>query len=323
MTQPPPDDAGSERDVASLQLICSEHGLGTLLSHLTLPGGTHQVNALWTTHELSPFVVKLAFADRAGLIAAAVQWAKHLASIGVPIAPILHAGHTRAGAPAYMVMPLLPGDELRTVVDRLSFDELRRVAQDWIRIQRTVAEGLPVGGGYGLAETYSDPDLSTKWIGFLDSRLHAAAEAVKARGVVAERWSATLSALLLSSRTLLDGIAPNAFLDDLCHKNFLIHGGRITTVLDVDVIAFGDYLYALGQAVAGLVRAGHSTAFVHIVCTEMRASKDDVSRLRLYSGIFLLEFLGKFGRLDREGRMESVDLREVSRLCDALDALIA
>lgn len=313
----------SHADVQAIEHVFRQHALGRLVGHRRVRSGTHRVYFCLSDRESTTYVVRLATVDHGRLFASAVLWRQRLTSVGVPVAPILFVCcEPLSWRPAYMILPRLAGDELLAIVDTLSEGHLHRAAVDWTRIQAMVGS-LPQGRRYGLAIADEDAGLHDDWIAFLRCTLIAAGDALNERGVVADRWSARIGDMMESSRHILGAVTPKPFLDDLCHKNFLVTGGRIVAVLDADVIGFGDCLYALGQTFAGLARARKSTAFVEFVCRSMAIDESQRQCLRLYSALFLLVFLSKTGRPDWRGVPEAVDQAQLTRICDALDEATA
>lgn len=119
-----------------------------------------------------------------------------------------------------------------------------------------------------------------------------------------------------------DRVAPVAFLDDTTTKNVLIHQGRLSGIVDVDVVCYGDPLYVLALTYVALEAAGFGSDYADAWRDLIITDDEQLDRLSLYRAVFALDLLSEAG-VGFNKTAEVVDNRRRDRLVAGLrDALL-
>ncbi|MBM7616369.1 protein kinase family protein [Alkaliphilus hydrothermalis] len=93
----------------------------------------------------------------------------------------------------------------------------------------------------------------------------------------------------------LHAIEPIAFLDDLTTKNVLIHEGKLSAIIDIDCICFGDKIYFIALTNMALISLGYDTKYIDYLVKEMKLSEYEKEILKLYTLVFCVDFMGEKG----------------------------
>ncbi len=188
-------------------------------------------------------------------------------------------------------------------------------------IQRAVGE-LPHGPGFGYAASYDDPALHGTWIDVLLDQLGQARGRIEAVGAVSSDCVDRIEDRVASHRPLLDAVRPVCFLDDTTTKNVLVEGGRLSGIVDVDTVCFGDPLLTPALTLMALLDAGHDTDYITYWVDELQINDRQRRLLDLYTALFCVVFLSELGVRFNQSMTPAVDLADIDRRLAILDALM-
>jgi aminoglycoside phosphotransferase (APT) family kinase protein len=131
-----------------------------------------------------------------------------------------------------------------------------------------------------------------------------------------ERAAARLDAYLAAVR-------PRAFLDDTTTKNVIVHAGRLSGIVDVDVVAYGDPLFPLALTRCALLSQGDSLDYAEYWREALALDRDRERALRLYTALFCVDLLSEIGGRFNRAEPIAFEAGRVDRLRDALAGQLA
>ena len=268
-------------------------------------------------------VARLARVGEGGAFAAGAQWSERLRPRGVPL-PQLLAVETQppAGTFPFMLLERLPGRDLIYEYPALSSAQKRALARRIVAIQRAVGN-LPLGRGFGFAASHDDPSLHGAWIDVLHEGLRRSRERIQEVGAVSTDRVDRTEVRIAPHRSILSTVRPVCFLDDTTTKNVLIHEGRLSGIVDVDAVCFGDPLFTPALTWMSLLSAGHDTDYISYWADELGLDDQRRALLALYTAVHGVTFLSERGQRFNKDTAPAVDPAEVARLETVLDGLLA
>lgn len=271
------------------------------------------------------YVVRLSGADQRGTVVAATYWYGLLAPLGVPLPELLaFDADPSPGAFPYMLIERLPGRDLGDVYAGLAPHEKRTLAKQMAEIQELVGQLAPAQG-YGYARSYADVELKPAWIDVVLTHLARSRTRLEETGIVPVDHVDRLEAKVLSYKRYLDGVAPSPFLDDTTTKNVLIHEGRLSGIVDVDHVCFGDRLYTVALTRTALLSRELPADYIEFWCEALRLGDEQEAILDLYTAVFCLDFLSEYGlhfNRDEPLRVDWANVKHLVRLFETLTARI-
>jgi aminoglycoside phosphotransferase (APT) family kinase protein len=250
---------------------------------------------------------------------AAEYWSKLLRPLAIPL-PTLYARGDYSGLP-YLLLERLPGRDLHDEYPSLSADAKRRLARQVVEIQRVVGT-LPSGCGYGFARHLDGPYWASTWPGFLHQLLDRSRRQIRAAGVVDTRVIERVAHALDRDRAVLELVAPTPFLDDVTTKNVIVDAGRLSGIVDVDALCFGDPLLTIALTQMALLSAARSTDYVEMWCDLVALTAEQRKTLRLYTAVHCVGFLSEQGQAFNHDTPPVMESTHVARLYTILDALL-
>jgi aminoglycoside phosphotransferase (APT) family kinase protein len=252
--------------------------------------------------------------------ASAIYWSNLLRPMGVPLPALLHAG-TRAGMP-YLILERFPGRDLGLVYDTLRLEQKRAIAAEVVRIQRVVAT-LPEGQGFGFVPRCHGPFRHRSWSEVIQASLARSRARIEKAGVVSADPVSRVERSAERFAPYFSRIRPTAFLDDTTTKNVIVHEGRVSGLVDVDLICFGDPLFPISLTRTALVNAGHDQDYVDSWCELLALGPEQHAALCFYTALFCADFLGELGHSFNREDPIPVDASRLQRLLGLLDEQLA
>ena len=123
-------------------------------------------------------------------------------------------------------------------------------------------------------------------------------------------------------RPALDRIESTPFLDDTTTKNVLVAEGRLSGIVDVDELCYGDPLLTLGLTRMSLQHAGHDLTYVDAWAEALEATAEARERIRFYAAVFGVGFLAELGQRFNRAETPAIDQATVARLLAQIDELL-
>ncbi|MEA2710601.1 MAG: hypothetical protein QOF78_3202 [Phycisphaerales bacterium] len=254
-----------------------------------------------------------------------VYWSQTLRPLGVPL-PEMIAHHVGGGDDgtdrSWMVLERLPGTDLEHTHAALTPEQRRDVADGVVRAQQIVASSVPMGGGFGYVPWPRDWPHKT-WADVVRRELAHGREHIARVGVVDPRQVDRVESLMPRFADDLAGVRPIPFLDDTTTRNVIVHDGRLSGIVDVDSICYGDVLFTVGLTRMALLNMNQPTAYTDHWLTRLGATAEQHRVVTFYTACFCINFLGEQGQQFNLPAPRQVDPREVARLESILDRLLA
>ncbi|OYT92909.1 MAG: hypothetical protein CFE43_06445 [Burkholderiales bacterium PBB3] len=252
----------------------------------------------------SGVVVRLGTPDQRGDFHGALHWSKTLRPLAVPLPELFAHGDYR-GKP-YLVLERLNGDDLGQVYGSLTSPERRLIAEEVCQIQRIVV-GLPEGPGYGFLRLPGDPARKS-WGDVIEDSLVRSHTRIEAADLVGSGSGDRVARYATQFRSYFSRVRPTPFLDDVTTKNVIVHAGRLSGIVDVDWLCFGDSLFTVALTRTALLAAGEDPEYTDHWCDVLELTNEQHDAVRFYTALFCVDFISEFGhrfnqdvqQLDRE-----------------------
>lgn len=219
-------------------------------------------------------------------------------------------------------MARLPGDDLGAVYAQLS-DEAKKTIATAVTAAQSRAAQLPEAIGFGHALSYDDPALRQRrsWRQVLDELMLRSRQRMASVGAVNPAVVDRVTRSLNRFDGYLSQVRPVAFLDDTTTKNVLIHEGRLSGIVDVDEVCFGDPLLTVGLTQMALLARRLDTRYIEHWLDCLSATEEMRAVMNAYAAVFCADFLSEQGHaFNRES--VAVDTAAIAFLLETLETLL-
>ena len=242
-----------------------------------------------------PVIIKTS--DRIGEFHHTEYHLTQLRAKDIPVPEIVEHRHTEELD--ILILHKLPGRDLLYELPSMSNQQLGRLAEQIVEIQRKVAS-FPQGNGFGWTPMLVPGRFKT-WIELLERDIRALSAAPGGsdelgQGAQRAAYRAKLRTAIESQRAYLEAVQPTCFLDDLTTKNVIMLNGELQGIVDLDSVCYGDFLYwlALTETVIVLDFGGDRLHYVDCLRKALQLTPNQSRAADLYCAIHGTAFLCTF-----------------------------
>lgn len=243
--------------------------------------------------EKSEYVIRMTNAEHKNKFSSAIYWQEKLIPLGIPLAKFIQSDldgkHSQFPA---LLMMRLPGDDLCNVYSSLTSSDKENLAKEMVKIQ-SATNTLPDGLSYGIVASYEQVSDDKSWYDFLMNRLQFFMKIIKGNAIFDENLVTEVISIAKTIEEELHAIAARPFLWDASERNVIIHNGKISGIVDVDDMCFGDPLFVLALTYTALENEGHDTLYTDYWAEALRLDKNAQRRLAFYRLFYAVTFMRK------------------------------
>jgi aminoglycoside phosphotransferase (APT) family kinase protein len=300
--------------------VRSRLGLKPVEIRRFLTGLCHYVFSV-TTADRQKFVVRIASPSTKRLLVGGIYWNEFLRPIGVPLPRIITSCLEPADIPfAFVILEQLPGSDLGEIYQSLSSSEKLQIASEVVRIQKKMSV-LPEADGFGPAYSYSEPPRYRGWDGAVLAILDRAQRRMNQSTHPGSSYIPRARQILSRHETYFAAARPVPFLDDTTTKNVLVEQGRLTGVVDVDHVYFGDPLLTVGLTQTALLAHGNDIEYVDHWMNLLELTKQRRQIVNAYTLLFSVDFMSELGQGFNKEDPSRIDLKKFARLKSIFEKL--
>lgn len=183
---------------------------------------------------------------------------------GITVPEILAEDYSLSWLPvAFQIQNKIPGRDLGEVIETLSDDELRAIAGEVANIFRALST-VPNNGKFGVVWG-DDKDLVDSWSAEVARVTKVVIGWGRQSGVLDAKLEAVLNRINSEYKAYFDRIRPYTYFGDIAGKNVMVHEGKFSGLVDLDSLAQGDPLEAVGRIKASWYGTHHGTVYSEAV----------------------------------------------------------
>ena len=237
------------------------------------------------------YVIKIS--DDKNLIIGSTYWLNKVKDLDIPTPCVI--AENLVNAPYYFVMSFIPGKDLGLVYSSLLKSEKKIIAKKIIGFQKEIKK-LPMAKGFGSLNSYEDSEnICSSWEESLLNDINRAEEAIINNGIFSVEYVLKLKKIVPYFKEYFNSIKPEPFLDDITTKNVLIHEGKLSGIIDLDWISFGDEVLFLGLVTMALLSMKADIDYADYLKDEMNLNEMQERALKFYVLMFCVIFMSEKG----------------------------
>lgn len=299
------------KDIAA-EVVSSMTNEKVLSSSRMTTGNQYFVFDIKTTS--SEYVIRMTDSNHRNNFISALYWQEKLIPLGVPLAKFIKTDLQGAYSqfPA-LLMLRLPGDDLCNIYSNLTDSDKKNLAKEMVRIQ-SITNLLPDGPGFGIASSYEQIPESNSWYDFLLNRLLLFKDIIKESAVFDENKVTEVISIANNMEEELRSIRPRPFLWDATERNVIIYKGKITGIVDVDDLCFGDPLFVLGLTYTAMENEGHDTLYTDYWAEALQLDKKAQFRLAFYRLFYAIVFMRQHTMTTTNSQKVSFDVPRLQNI---------
>lgn len=232
---------------------------------------------------------------------------RKLSVLDIPIPHIIASGMLLQYE--YIILTFIEGKDIGLVYQNLSTSEKKKIAKDVVEIQNKVAKS-----------DINNTDENWSWESFVKEILDRAKERILKNGYFAINKVEQLQEKMSDFAEYFANVKPIPYLDDISSKNLLINNGRVSGIIDIDWIGFGDCLTFVALTKMAFLDLGYDTDYITYLLEEMQISGIEKTVFDFYTLMFCVDFMGERGTifLDKTVKVDEQIVKRLNQIYDML-----
>jgi hypothetical protein len=252
-------------------------------------GNQYFVFDIKTTH--SDYVIRMTDNQHKNNFISAIYWQERLIPLGIPLAKFINSDleGNYSQFPALLLLRL-PGDDLCNIYSNLTALDKKHLAREMVKIQ-AATDPLPDGLGFGIASSYEQKPEDHTWYDFLMNRLRLFEEIIRKNAIFDVNNVTQAISVAENMEQELRAMRAKPFLWDASERNVIIDKNKITGIVDVDDLCFGDPLFVLALTYVALENDGHDTLYADYWAETLQLDERALLRLEFYRLFYAIVFM--------------------------------
>lgn len=235
-----------------------------------------------------------------------VYWLNKLSTYEIPIPVVLSSGGYKNYS--YLILSYIIGDDFGNVYYKLSDSEKKQIAKEVIEIQRKVSK----------IDIRTDEDWT--WNRVIDEMLSRAEERIKRKHYFDSNKINIIKQIRKEIQEYLDKVRPIPYLDDISTKNLLVYKGKLSGIIDIDWMGFGDMLTFVAMTKVALLNMNLDSSYIDYLLDEIHPDMIAYKAFIFYCLIFCVDFMGERGMqfLDKKIPVNSRIIQRLNNIFDMI-----
>ena len=243
-------------------------------------------------------------------------------SKGIRVPEILAEDLSKTALPlAWQVQGKLPGKDITDVIETLSDDQLRSIGAEVANVFRQLSN-VPNNGKFGVLWG-DDRDLVDSWSAEVARVTKVVIAWGRQSGVLDAKIEKVLAWLNTEYRSYFDRVRPYTYYGDICAKNVMVYDGQFAGLVDLDALAQGDPLEAIGRIKASWYGTRHGSVYSEAVMDSLGLPEPQRKLVTMYALLNRIFWTLENGHQFNQNTSRVVDRQREKEDKKAVDALLA
>lgn len=245
-----------------------------------------------------------------------------LKELGLIVPDILAEDYSKTEIPySYQFLSKLKGVDIGQVMEELTDEQLKSIAKE-ISFSFDRTKTLPTGGKFGTV--WGDfTEFNDSWTELIRAQIDETIERGEKTGTIGEDLKLVLEELYNKYQSYFDRVKPVTFLGDICSKNVMVDEGRFTGFVDLDSLAQGDPLEAIGRIKASWPGTHRGEVYTNAIMDEQGLDSKQREMVLVYALLNRIAWSSENGIQFNQNTSNVVDPDKALRHRQAIDALLS
>ena len=241
-----------------------------------------------------------------------------LSSKGIPVPKIIDSNYDKKIVPfAYQILSKIDGQDIGKVIAKLSDKQLKNIAKELVKIIKKLSK-LSTNGKFGWVGNERGPLYNT-WLEILKPTKVIARD--KKTGVVGDAYIKQVKNVLKKYKAYFDNVKSTFYYDDMSSKNVIIHKGKFVGLVDLDTMAYGDPLEAVGRIKASWYGTNYGNTYTKAMENGLKLSMSEKEIVTVYAFLNRVHWLSEKGIKFNKNTSKAIDKKGISKDRRAIDGL--
>ncbi len=241
--------------------------------------------------------------------------------LGIKVPEILAEDYSKSSIPlSYQIQTKIQGQDLGEVIESLSNEQLKTLAQEVAHIFKMV-KTIPSSDKFGVIWGGGDDEVSDSWTERMQIWIEESKERGKKTGVMDSDMEALADNLYKRYSSYFDSITPTTYYGDICSKNVMIHNGIFSGLVDLDGLTQGDPLEALGRIKLSWYGTPYGDLYTNAIMDELDLTLEQRALVTMYALLNKISWACENGIQFNQNTKVEVDQKKMKRDIEVIKML--
>jgi len=233
-------------------------------------------------------------------------------SKGVKVPEILASDYSRRFVPYYYhIQNKLAGENISDVIATLSAKQLGALAGEIANIFKKL-QPIPTNGRFGFVYGKAK-GLKKTLTSSIRAEISTTIERGHKTGVLDDELERALKDVFKKNKPYFDAARSIFYYDDMSSKNVMVHKGKFNGLVDLDGVAYGDYLETVGRIKASWYGTRHGKIYTDAIMDALKLSKKKREMVVVYAIIHRISWMCENGIQFNQNTSGVVDWKQAKR----------
>lgn len=243
-------------------------------------------------------------------------------SKGIKVPDIIAEDYTKSDVPYnYQILEKLEGNDIQEVIDTLTDEQLQDIAKEISSIVRKLII-IPTNNQFGYAGTGRDKFRLT-WIEVMQEMLTTIKTRTAKTGTVKGEYIRAFENVLATFSDYFSKVPSQFYYDDMSSKNVIINNGKFNGIVDLDGVAYGDFLEGIGRIKASWYGTRYGNVYTQAVMDNLQLTEEQKEMVAVYALLNRIYWLSEVGIQFNQNTSSVVDPKRVESANLVIDGLIS
>lgn len=243
-------------------------------------------------------------------------------SEGIKVPEIIREDYSKETIPYnYQILTKLEGVDIDQVIDTLSDEQLKDIANEISIIVKKLIT-LPTNKQFGYAGIGREKFRPT-WINVLEEMLTTIKNRTAKTGTVKSEYIDMFQKALEKYTSYFSIVPSQFYYDDMSSKNVIINDGKFNGLVDLDGVAYGDYLEGIGRIKASWYGTKYGDVYSQAVMDSLNLTEQQREIVAVYGLLNRIYWLSEVGIQFNQNTTGIVDSKRIESNNKVIDGLIS
>lgn len=248
-----------------------------------------------------------------------VHWLTTLRKEGIPVPEVLFVNENLDNFKyQFIIIERLEGCDLGFVYSELTSNQKKKIVNQIVDIQNKMGK-ISKSKYPGKKFLPTDRLKNVSWYDYLTA-IPKIADNIEDIAFFDISRIHKFEEIALQHKDLINSVEIKAFLDEITIKNVIVHEGKLSGIIDIDYLMYGDRLKTIALTKMLLLKANYDLDYVDFWYNKEKLTANQKKLLDFYMLRYCLKFMSKVGSIDKHNsRLEH--MQEIDRLKILFDQL--
>lgn len=242
-------------------------------------------------------------------------------SKGIKVPDIIAEDYSKETIPYnYQILDKLKGADIDQIINSLSDEELKDIANEIVTIVKKLIT-LPTNNKFGYAGVGREKFKLT-WMEVVEEMLRTIKDRTAITATVKPEYLDIFQKALDKYASYFSTVPSQFYYDDMSSKNVIINNGKFNGLVDLDGVAYGDYLEGIGRIKASWYGTKYGEVYSKAVMDSLNLTEQQREIVAVYGLLNRIYWLSEIGIQFNQNTSGVIDTARVESANKVIDGLI-